>query len=858
MLLKTCKFLFLSAGVSLIPVHMAHAQLLTGFGESVAPKAQEPQSQIAQEEVLGDTAWSAPLTQLQPIAMASSEASATSMASPKNNPVESSQGGLLTGFGEIFEPAQRIPEMSAAQPVAPSPSELSRFPLTSPFPSAQPDLSNPVDLQADYLTNDENTNTVTAFGNVMMMQDDRILRADEISYNTASDRVIARGHVVLNEPSGDIHTADEVELTDSMKSGFVERLESILADGSRFTAARGRRENAQRIIMSDASYTACDPCKSDPDKPLTWRLRASEVTHHEEEQRISYRNARLEMWGVPVLYTPYFSHPDGSVEQKSGFLTPEFGIDSQLGVNAGTRYYWGIAPDKDATIGLRAFSKQLPLVTAEWRQRWDNASLRAQGGVTYSERRDKVGGQNLTVDEELRGHVFADGLVDINDKWRGGLKLEYASDDQYMRQYDFSKKDVLSNELYAERFSGRNYSAVRFLAFQDVRVGQLRNNNQPQILPEVTSSWVGEPDSVPIIGGRWQIDGSMLGLHREGSGADMGRASLETSWHRRLVSDYGLLTTLDGSLRGDVYTLTNQPATQPRGDSYTTSRLFPQFHTQSSYPIARNFERFQYVIEPVASLTLAPRLNKNSIVPNEDSQDVQIDSANLFNPNRFPGYDRIEDKSRVTYGMRNSLFGHDGSAFEAFLGQSYRLDNDNNPFPVGSGLENQKSDYVGDIYMNYRGKYGLNYRFQYGSETLKSRRHEIDATATIGKLSLSSTYLYTAAVQGTGINNSREQLGANAGYFLTDNWRINGGAVQDLGVNSGLRYAYGGLDYFGQCLTWSTRLERNLTDDASGNSNTALTFRIGLRNLGEFQSSAIEIATTEARDSISSSSSIAP
>lgn len=92
--------------------------------------------------------------------------------------------------------------------------------------------------------------------------------------------------------------------------------------------------------MESASYTPCEPCKKNPDKPVVWQIKASEVTHDEEEHRISYRNARFELYGVPVAYTPYFSHPDGSIERKSGFLSPTFSLDSELGFSVGTSYYW--------------------------------------------------------------------------------------------------------------------------------------------------------------------------------------------------------------------------------------------------------------------------------------------------------------------------------------------------------------------------------------------------------------------------------------------------------------------------------------------------------------------------------------
>ena len=568
--------------------------------------------------------------------------------------------GFLTGFDESqSDDANDVSESSSAEPQSIS--------------DQPPEDSEPVDLQADSLINNENEQTVTAIGNVMLVQAGRILRADKITYDIANDKVIANGYVVLNEVNGDIHTADEVELQDQMKNGFVKKLKTYLADGARFEAVQGRRKNGTKIIMEDASYTPCEPCKKNPDRPLVWQIKASKVTHDEEDNMVSYNNARFEMFGVPVAYTPYFSHPDGTVERKSGFLSPTFGLDSELGFSVGSSYYWSIAPDKDMTVGLRAFTQQLPLATAEWRQRWDHASLKMDGGITYSERDDRINGETFTTDEELRGHFFAEGLWDINDKWRSGFDVEYASDDQYLRQYDFSSEDVLESQVYAERFEGRHYTSARLITYQDVRVGDLQNPDQPEVLPEVVTSWIGEPGSVPLIGGRWEVGGSALGLRRDGDEQNVGRLSLNAGWRRRLVSDVGLLTTLNANMRGDFYQVNNADfATNSTaiGDDYSETRLFPQLHVKSSYPMAREFENYQLTVSPEIAFTAAPNMSDNDEIPNEDSQDIQLDASNLFEANRFPGLDRVEDETRLTYGFRTGVYGYDGSHADLFLGQS--------------------------------------------------------------------------------------------------------------------------------------------------------------------------------------------
>ncbi|MGB4106177.1 MAG: LPS assembly protein LptD [Alphaproteobacteria bacterium] len=762
-----------------------------------------------------------------------------------------SSAQMLTSLGDESPSGETPPSVQVAdsarlmtgpEPYVQGPYEgdLSEMPVgeTAAAQSIEdkPVSNAPVDLQADTMEHDEAAQTVTASGDVMLVQSGRIFRADQIIYYLKEDRVIASGDVVLNEESGDIHYSEQVELHNEFKDGFVKGLKTYLADGSRFTAADGTREGGIKTLMNDATYTPCEPCKADPEKPPVWQLRAAEVEHDNEAHMISYKHARFEAWGTPIAYVPYFSHPDGTIKRKSGFLAPSGGFKSNLGAFVQENYYWNIAPDRDATIGLMAMTEEAPLLLTQYRQRWNNASLELNGGITHSSRTEKVGNRDVDLDAEVRGHVLGEARWDMNEKWRSGVNVNWASDDQYMRQYDFTNEDVLENEVYAERFSGRDYAVGRLLTFQDIRVRE-NQEEQPEVMPEIITSFMGEPGSMPVVGGRWDAGASFLGLVRGGSGQDMNRLSIDGGWQRRLVSDYGFLTTVDANARGDFYSVTDRDVavvgSNRSGDSFA-AQLFPQVQAQTSYPMASQHKHYQLTLEPIVALTLAPNIDVNTKIPNEDSQDVQIDASNIFEPNRFPGMDRVEDRSRLTYGVRSGIYSYNGSYADVFLGQSYRLSEKDNPFPEGSGLTGQSSDYVGQISSVLGHNYTINYRFQLNSDDLSSERHEVDLGARLGRFSLSTRYLYASALENTDIDESREQLHNAVGYYLTPEWRVRAGATNDFGETSGLRKAYGGLDFFGQCWSWSLLGVRNFTDDSSGESDTEVIFSLGLKNLGGF------------------------
>lgn len=698
----------------------------------------------------------------------------------------------------------------------------------------------PFDIAARELTHDDQKQTVTASGQVEVVQGEKILRADKIVYNLETDIVSAMGNVALVDETGDVHTAEYVELSGDLKQGYVQGLLSMLSDGSRFTAAEAKRQDGVRTTMTAASYTPCKVCEEKPNP--VWQIKADKVEHDQETKSVKYKNARLEILGVPLAYSPIFSHADPTVERKSGFLRPDYGWSDDLGTFVEAGYYFGdIRPDMDATLRVRPTTRAGVLMMGEWRQRFEKGRLQLNGSGVVSDRREEDG---RIEEDRKRGHIVAEGLYDINDTWRAGLNIERASDKGYLRFYDLSNENVLENEIYAERFAGRNYTRVSAMNFQDVRLGV--RPEQPDILPMTEHRMYGEP--VSSLGGRWTLGASALALHRDSDGQDMQRISSDIGWQRRDIFASGLVTQLDLSARADFYALQNRDiaVAQPgRAEDSHRGRGMAVAGLTASYPLVRRLEKSQWVVEPLAGVSLSPQIDEtDSGISNEDSLDIQLDTSNLFSHNRFTGVDAQEDGARVNYGLRTGLYGDNGRYGKVFVGQSYRFDEDN-IFPQGSGLEDNSSDIVGQINLSLSDYLRADYRFQLDNRHLTMRRHELQAMGGNDRFTLNLGYIYFDRVIGTGFNEPREQFQAEGVYKLTKYWSVNAYALHDLGQEPGLRKASAGVTYQDECFTFSLQGQRNLINEASGENGTVLMARIGLKNIGEISTPKIQLQGAE-------------
>ena len=162
---------------------------------------------------------------------------------------------------------------------------------------------------------------VTAIGDVILNRNGYSLRADTVVWNRKTGEVTAQGNIRSIGPNGDIAYGDSITLTDTLKDGLVENLLLVLNDGGRLAAQRGERTDG--ILSLD--YAAYSPCLVEkPDgctKRPSWQIKAVKVTYDPAKNRVRYKGARLELFGLPLLPLPGLSHP-AETEAGTGFLVP--------------------------------------------------------------------------------------------------------------------------------------------------------------------------------------------------------------------------------------------------------------------------------------------------------------------------------------------------------------------------------------------------------------------------------------------------------------------------------------------------------------------------------------------------------
>ncbi|SVD93228.1 uncharacterized protein METZ01_LOCUS446082, partial [marine metagenome] len=256
---------------------------------------------------------------------------------------------------------------------------------------------------------------------------------------------------------------------------------------------------------------------------------------------VEYRHATLEVFGIPIAYTPYFRHVDSLTQRKSGFLAPKLDSSSELGSTLQIPYFWAIDRERDLTFSPIITSEHELVLVGEYRALTELGGYHGEASLTYTDKRND--NNDRLREKEIRGHVDALGRFDIDQTWRWGFDLSRTTDDTYLSRYDFNGEDTLTSSLFAEGIWGRHFAAASVFAFQGLNVDD-DPGTTPLVAPLLEySAWLNSER----LSGRVQFDASAVSLYRR-DGFDSRRLSLDGNLQIPYMDNLGSIYALTANL----------------------------------------------------------------------------------------------------------------------------------------------------------------------------------------------------------------------------------------------------------------------------------------------------------------------
>jgi LPS-assembly protein len=480
----------------------------------------------------------------------------------------------------------------------------------------------------------------------------------------------------------------------------------------------------------------------------------------------------------------------------------------------------------------------LPAIEMKYRELNSLGAFQIGGFLTYGTI-ENVDPLATSTRKGFRAYFEENGKAQLNPEWSITSSLRVASDKTVTRRYDLTNDDRLRNVVNAERITPNSYISIAGWAFQGLRVED-EQKEIPIALPAIDARFRMDE----LAGGKFELQANSLSIIRI-EGQDTQRAFASARWDLRRITPMGQEVTLTAYGRGDIYHTDDAEATTVpiyAGTDGWHARAIGALAADVKWPfVGPAFGGIQRIV-PRVQLVLTPP-TPNLDIPNEDARSVDLEDSNLFALNRFPGYDRWEDGSRITYGFDWAL-DRPNLSITTTIGQSYRIVRRPTLFPEGTGLTDRFSDIVGRTSIRYGRLIDITERFRVDKDNFAVRRNELDLTVGTNQTYLQLGYLKLNRDIDPAIEDlrDREELRLAGRIKFHRYWSVFGSTVLDLTDQreDPLTNADGfepvrhrlGISYEDECMELGLTWRRDYQRIGSFSSGSTFSLHLALKGLG--------------------------
>lgn len=499
-----------------------------------------------------------------------------------------------------------------------------------------------VRVKGDTLTYEEQSNVVSASGNVVVTKGQTTLSADAISVNRDTNTLDARGNVELNDTRGQIE-ADALQMEMENETGTITN-GTVTLPRNRYilTGKELKKSYGQTYHIEDGAFTTCD-CDKNFEK-ADWSIGGStiDVTLR---GTAAIRHGIFRARGIPLLYVPYALVPIQN-ERQSGFLFPNYGFSSKRGFVWQQPFYWAISKSYDATVTTDV---ETGARLGGWGEFRYAPNERTEGQLAASYFNEQIRGPATTTGPINRWSVTGVHRQVLERNFRAYGDFFFVSDDQFLREIShraLNLKSVLELDdwdLRTRRFTDSRAGGVKTWRnallrgearyYQDLR---LDDDYAFQTLPRVQFRtqhlWKNRLE---------------LGLSVDGANfyRNQGYAGQRLDFAPSVALPFHLGKYVYGSVkaigRETLYHMNSEDVGSPilpesgrlRGDR---TRETVQFQAELGTRLSRVFtlhwgqlRQLQHVIEPQVSYAYVPAVDHQEDLPLYDSLD-RINRRNLF------------------------------------------------------------------------------------------------------------------------------------------------------------------------------------------------------------------------------------
>ncbi|MFT6464663.1 MAG: LPS-assembly protein [Halopseudomonas sp.] len=733
----------------------------------------------------------------------------------------------------------------------------------------------PVSAAADSSSFEQGSQTGTLEGDVLLQQGRLQAQSNQASFDQANNLIVLDGNVRLRD-QGVLVLGDSARMQIDTGETRIDQVRYVVHESrARGTATKLMRRDDAVIVMTDGTYTTCEPGEN------TWALHSKDIELNREEGWGEAKHVTLRVKDVPVFYTPWMNFPLDD-RRKSGLLTPSFASSTDSGSELTVPYYFNLAPNYDATLYPRFMSKRGLLMEGEARHM--NEQSQSQINAAYLD--DSEFGDTRWMYQLRHDNLLA-------PRWRANVDYSDISDPFYFQHLNSSlesRPDTYVNQRVSTTYAGNTWrfeAAVHSYELADItsitpydRLPQLRLDGANRIADtglrfnyrteysyfdrDLNSGLLSGRDGVQFddanIGIR-EPDESLVGLQRATGSRVVAAPALEypmtTSWGFLTPTVKAVMTQydLDFDDRNDGFDYAGAETTPGNVTPLASLDGGLYFDRQANW----FGQTFRQTFEPRAYYLYAPYRDQSD-QPLFDTNEFAFSYSSLFRDNRFSGSDRISDANQFTLGATSRFLDDAGrERIRGSLGQIFYLsDRDVALLPDGAGATTDPtqstSAYAGEF------MYQMSDAWRFRSDVIwNPDNNNEDAGSAIFNYQPEPRKIINAgyrfrnnintfdALSGTFIRNANDRIDQSdlsTIWPINNQWSVIARWQHDFTRDRTLE-AFGGLEYDSCCYKvrvinryWVDYDEyETVTDDSS---NRGIFIQIVLKGLGNVTGNRVE------------------
>ena len=735
----------------------------------------------------------------------------------------------------------------------------------------QKDIYN---FSADKLTYSQDNNIIEAIGNVLAKNEEgKTISSDKIIYNKSLRIIQAFGNSKFIDNKNRILTADnfeydlekkivsaenKVKFLDNYKNVYYfsklkadDKFEEIIGYNLNSDLNKEKFQSKDKFnefvepklsgkevsikenitIIKDGKFTSCKSTNEKEGCPY-WNLNADLVTHDKEKREIIYKNASLDLNNIPVLYTPYFSHPDPSVKRKEGFLAPSF---SSLGADIGTTikvpYFYPISQSADFTISPVYYFKQNPLLLGEYREKFKNGDLSIEGGFTQGYK-EITSTQTDGSRHHLYGNLNLNFVDKILDQSEFNTKIQRTNNPTYLRvnkinstvdgfKRNLVKEDEtkLTNEIYLNSFGKNESLNFKTAAYQNISTTKASDQYE-YLLPEIVYTKYNLLNNNNLnFSSNFKSLNTNTNQNKTTFINNLDYSTPE-SYNTNLGIGYKFLTKINNINYYSDYRTPNENL---------NSQINPVVGLDTSLPFAKiSKESEQYLIPRILTRYSPGKMT------NAKSNDTSLNTDNLFSINRMNSDELIEKDLSFNIGLdwmwKEKIVNKNKPAEAAFsIGQVIKF-NEDPDMPTKSSLQNKSSDFVTKANYLSPGNFDVTIKNTLDNGFNHVYYNDINFKKFLdqGKQGEINFNFYE---KNNHIGNERYAK-ANLASYLTDNTKLT--ISTDRNLKTDLTNSHKlGLENENECIRYGFYFQKNYSSDKDLKPATSIFFGVTLLPFGD-------------------------